>query len=796
MTDHHFAKMSATMYNRVKNLTSMMTRARVAASTKWVISPIEVANLPLRTLLWLIAAVLLAVGLALVHSPLQPLPGVMTLLVVPGAAVLTSLRTRPATTAGRLVLAVSLSLLVVMVVGGASSIVGPWFGFARPLDPLPQYLVWSLLALLMLKYMAATKSDPVEWVFEQVRISQIYALLACALLICLSILGVAQLNHSGDAHLAIVSTVLDVLTLLVGVVGGWRRENRWPLNTMLYCVSLALLLSASLRGGGLYGWDVQREFGVASQTLRSGRWAIPANHDPYASMLSITVLPTVLASLTKLRLLAFFQLIAPAILALFPVAIFTTVSNVPRLITILRPAPRPGIAFATTAVFVIASQAYSSELVSITRQAMALTMLSALVIVLYDRTMLKRSSQVIIALLIIEISFSHYTTSYLLAGILALAWPINFLWSKGWLGVPRQKMQQHRTVITSRNILNATLLVLAMVAAFGWNLGITQNYSLNSASSAFSNKGAGFVTSTGPNYIPPLQLERILTSELHRTASWLNPVRGAGAVRLEAAPTTGSTHAPSTIDHLWSSLNFLLQEGLWILAGAALLYGVVVLGRRQANHFNPDMVGFTTAVLLTGGFLRFSGTLAAFYSPSRAAIIVAIFVAAPVTMFLDDLVSLLTYRMSRILMISGVFVVGAMNIWSSGLGTLAFGGVTPSSLTAKGANVQNLTVSTPELATALWIRNNVPSTSIVQSDEYGQLVLLSHPADYHLLVEIVPTEVDQRSFVYLSATNVVKGLTTVTTNGGSLYSVYQTTFMFFDRYFNVVYSNGATRVYH
>ena len=42
----------------------------------------------------------------------------------------------------------------------------------------------------------------------------------------------------------------------------------------------------SLRGAHLFGWDVQEEFGVAAQTLHAGVWVIPANHDPYASMLS------------------------------------------------------------------------------------------------------------------------------------------------------------------------------------------------------------------------------------------------------------------------------------------------------------------------------------------------------------------------------------------------------------------------------------------------------------------------------------------------------------------------------
>jgi uncharacterized membrane protein len=687
-------------------------------------------------------------------------------------------------------------MLVIMVVGCAASLIGPYLGLARPLDSLPEDFIWSFLGILTLVLGTITHRDPVNWIFEGVRTSQIYAVLASGLLVILSILGVAQLNYSGNNHLAVTATALDVIVLLAGVVGGWSRESRWPLSTLLYSASLALLLSASLRGGHLYGWDIQKEFGVASHTISTGRWAIPADHDPYASMLSLTVLPAVLASLVKLHLLAFFQLVVPAILALLPVAVFTTIRSVPRLVTALRPAPRPGLAFAVVAALIVSSEAFSSELASITRQAMALTMLTALVMVLYDRTMLKRPSQVFIGFLIIAISFTHYTTSYLLAGILSIAWPVSFVWSKGWLGTPRTKIQQHRSVIGSRKIVNSVVVIVAVAAAFGWNLGITRNYALTAASSAVTAKGAGLATSTGPVSIPAPKLERILESELHKSASWLIHVPGSASVGLVTPATPGAQNSTSALAQLWNWLNFLLQESLWLLSGLALLYGLFRLGRRQVNHYSPELVGFTVSALLIGVFLRFSGTLAAFYNPSRAAIIVAILVAAPVTMVLDDLIALLNVRLTKVSLIVGVIAVGTMNMWATGLGALLFGGTPPGSLTAQGVNAQDFTVSTSELATAVWIRNNVGAHSVVQTDEYGQLVMLSEPAGYDLIDEIVPTEVGRGSYIYLSTLNLVNGLTTVTAGGGNLYATYRTTTTFFNRNFNVVYSTGTTRVYH
>jgi uncharacterized membrane protein len=186
------------------------------------------------------------------------------------------------------------------------------------------------------------------------------------------------------------------------------------------------------------------EFGTALSTIHAGAWVVPANHNPYAAMLSLTVLPAILHSLVRLRLLAFFQLVIPAIMALLPLAVFSTIRSVPRWITTGRNAPRPGLAFAVVVALIISSVAFSSELVSITRQAMALTLVTALVMVLFNRTMLKRPSQIVVGLLIVEISFTHYTTSYLLAVIFLCAWVVGRVWARGWLGTPRSRIEKHR----------------------------------------------------------------------------------------------------------------------------------------------------------------------------------------------------------------------------------------------------------------------------------------------------------------------------------------------------------------
>ena len=147
------------------------------------------------------------------------------------------------------------------------------------------------------------------------------------------------------------------------------------------------------------------------------------------------------------------------------------------------------------------------------------------------------------------------------------------------------------------------------------------------------------------------------------------------------------------------------------------------------------------------------------------------------------------------------FVVGAIFVallllWATGLGTLFFGGQAPGSLVARGENVERFTVSTPELATAVWLRNNLNSKNVVQSDRYGQLVLLSEKGSYLIVPEIVPPEVDHVSYIYLSTANLINDRSRFAAEDGRYIGVYRSNISFFDRNFYIVYSTGVTRVYH
>jgi uncharacterized membrane protein len=144
----------------------------------------------------------------------------------------------------------------------------------------------------------------------------------------------------------------------------------------------------------------------------------------------------------------------------------------------------------------------------------------------------------------------------------------------------------------------------------------------------------------------------------------------------------------------------------------------------------------------------------------------------------------------------GIAFLTVLVLGSTGIDALFIGGEPPGNLVAKGLNVQNFTVSTPELTTAVWLKNNVRAPRTVQSDLYGHLVLTSEPGSYNLLDEIVPPGVDAESYIYLSTVNLSDDVSQASADNGNYLGIYRSTLGFFNQNYFVVYSTGATRVYH
>ena len=745
------------------------------------------SNKPVRSVIWVILAMLLVPVSASVSLPLASVIVGATILLLPGSIVMALCGVRPASTPARIILALALSLGIVMAVGGAFSLIGPHVGIINPLGRVAQWGLWSVLLASGIAACWKKSCEPLVVVFEGVTPRQVLALLIAGVPVILAALGAAILNNKSGNTLATFSIIVAIVILLVGIVGGWSRKSNLPLATMMYSATLSILYATSLRGAHLFGWDIQQEYGIASITLRHGAWIIPSNHDPYASMLSLTALPSELHALAGISLLTFFRVIIPAMLALVPVGIYTMLTSTPRWIEEKNLDVRKGVAFGVATLLIIASQVFPVELPSITRQVMGLVLLVALLIVLFSRDVSVAKAALTGCALMGAESFTHYSTAYLMSGVLFIAW----LAGQGIFWLQNRYSDTLPRTRSPKMAVGLGLVIATFAAAFIWNVGITRNDALSQPSGAVTNSGLALQAGSGTHVIPAIEYQSLLTAQIHTYDKWLVPFSGSPSINLSnaQAPTLNGL-APHL--HGVMSLGGIIGHDLVILLEVlGVVWAGLVLLRRK-RFVNVDMFALGVAGLALGAVMRFSGTVAVFYNPERAALVTAMLTAFPITLLINRISDLFSKTTLMVL----VLLSGLLLIISSGLNAVVVGGSPPSSLSNLGENYERFVVSSSEFGTAGWMQSHLGQKSLVQTDRYGQLVLLSAPGAYNVFPEIVPSEIDHRAFIYISSTNLDDGRARGGLENGHDLSVYKSPIDFINSHFSVIYSTGETRVYH
>ena len=211
--------------------------------------------------------------------------------------------------------------------------------------------------------------------------------------------GALRLNSGHGAGVALVAACGFVALLVTAAVLSSRLDETL-LKVALYAASLAISWSYSLRGDGVYGFDIATEYQRLEQTILTGVWHAAHPNDAYGAMLSVTVMPAELHALSGVSGLLVLKVVYPMIYALFPVAIFDLARGI----------LSRSWAF-IAAAFTISQYAFT-EIVSLARQEIALVLFVALVTAMLDTRMRRRTQWTLVALLAVAMALSHYSTTY------------------------------------------------------------------------------------------------------------------------------------------------------------------------------------------------------------------------------------------------------------------------------------------------------------------------------------------------------------------------------------------------
>lgn len=701
------------------------------------------------------------------------------LLVVPGAILLRALRIPSQVVFSFPVYVPCASIVVLFGSGLAVDMVGPLVGVAAPLRSGPLLVGLELACFALLSTSINVPSDvAIQWhmVSRHGRLAWPFILPFAATV------GALRLNSGHSNDIALITVAAFVVLLVTAVIFSSRLDVTL-LEVILYAAGLAMGWSNSLRGDGVYGFDISSEYQRLQQTILAGIWHTAHPNDAYGAMLSVTVMPAELHALSGISGLLVLKVIYPMIYALFPVAIFDLARRILSCCW----------AF-VAAAFTIGQYAFV-EIVSVARQEIALVLFVALVMAMLDTRIKRRSQWALVGALGLTMALAHYSTTYVAITVIGLTLPLQ--WAVSWF----------------RKIPRVTgAMVVAFITVFAgaviWYSPVTQSDShLLQITQTIETQGldllpnrvpgssllAGYLQGNTTTPIQATQYAQLVYSYYQHNKPYIKPLPDASlrqyALRNAVVPR------PPFKWHLGYdvlSVCLLIIEQLANLLAAVGALLMVLRRRASVVSRQIGLLALVTTLLLI--VLRFSGTLAQAYGQERAQLQGLTLVAITFCWMLEYLAERRKRRQARAFAVTVACLTVVLINTSYLMGAL-LGGGTSASLGNGGASFEYFYTTTPELAAAQWLGRSVLPGQLVYADEYGQLPLDEVTDIQHgLNLDLTPLTLNGQAWIYASRTNVID------MRAFALYNDHIATYVFPDDFllanYDLVYTNGSAEVFH
>jgi len=601
-------------------------------------------------------------------------------------------------------------------------------------------------------------------------------------------------------------------------------ENDSRVVVIFYFASLAIFVSLIFRGEtGFNGYDINYEYRVAQNVLEAQFWSNGLN-EAYNAMLSITVLPVVLAMVSKFSLLTIFKLFYISLAALIPSVLFV----------FFRKYASPQATIFSILIFIVGGASYFGNLTALSRQIIGLLLFIGIWIVLFESEWSFGRRQRFIFILSLGLAFSHYSTAYIFAGMALLSAVIysiiyfsNFTENLS-LGKNDLKFLLHRS-----RVLTIPFAIALIVIVYSWNGVITQS------SQNLQGVVKTLITQRNdlkllPNRDQSLVLRYLAGNTSGRPLSLEETKRASIIVQTRDFPTLSIR--PESYDYevmpyslknprsVLQSLANLITTGLGaakLLSQTAVVFTIVTLllvfirsrrgiqpGEIEWEHLSDsdtlinrislsfkdikltqhlyDLAFMSLVSFLLAVAARSSGLLGKFYNTDRLALQMAIIWCFPLSIMLSMFFD--KYRVKKLitpLMILSVsatllFQMGFVNVWR---------GDFTNKVTAKNWQLDATRVSQEMFTTQQWVSNRLDRNDFLQTDcanylSFGKFNL--QPALYKLSM---PYNLDSSAFIYMGPGNL-KSQVYFDCSSNAL--EYPSDFI--DRYYLPVYSSTNTEV--
>ena len=731
---------------------------------------------------WIVELVLLDAAIVGNSLWLARAVAVVLLAVLPGQLLLRSLRVPAASVRQYVAYLPCASVAVLIATTLVVDLLGPVLSLHEPLRRWP-LLIGLNIALLVLAYLGRHAisscelkcSDligPVRWFWP--------------LLLPLASVVAAERLNNGDGNGLAIGVLVAVAVMIPACTWLANGMHRRQMNLVLYGSGLAVILLTSMRSSFVIGFDINSEYFDFHQTVMNGIWHF-GHLNPYEAMLSLTVLPASLHALIGGQDVWIFKLGYPALLALFPVAVYSLGTRF-----LSRRA-----SFVAAAI-VIAQAYFFQQQPEIARQEIALLIFAGLMGALLDSSLGRWPQLGLVSVLGVTLVVCHYSTTYI-AILLCLLAPLLAVTFSRRKGSPLP-------------VLPWLLAALVMsMAALIWYVPATHSgNNVSDVAESLRQSGIDLLPGRvkGESLIsayfnglrePPesaMQYEHSIAAYYAGHMSYIVPLPAATdpAYNLRAAaPANLPDHAPPVASAL-ADAELLVQQLIDFLAViAALVYAF----RRRGDPLTRliGAAGIASLFVLTAS--RLSGALAADYNSSRLFLQCLFILALLEAGFLELAAKRFKSRSWPGFALFGSFslLLLVAFVGNTHLTAPVTGANPPLILYNNGQDYAGFYPSTQEKATAQWLAAVVPPQRVIYADYFAELRLDQFSNLRNAVFnDVTPRTLDQHAWIFASTTNVVDHLTWGSTNSGIVDFVFPAPFV--DTYFNVVYSTGSTEVLH
>lgn len=710
---------------------------------------------------------------------------------------------------GAALLAVGLAVLGDLLLGLAVNTVLPLLGVAHPLERLPLTLSWGP-ALVLLSLLAPGPQPPRPPAPGRTGASAIRSPRALvpvaglgAVALVLSVAGPVRLNNGFGAGTSLAA--LCAVTALLLLLLAWsRRSPVGVLELGLFLAAAALLLTVSLRGWYITGHDIQSEFKVFTVALDDGRWRPGASVSSYNACLSVSVLPVLAVRLTGIPGLYVFKVLLPLLFALAPVLVFRSVRNVaPVLVALL------------SAVYFMAFPTFFTDMPYLARQEVAFLLLGCALVVVTDSGRPLTHRRTMLVLLTAGIVLSHYSTTYVLVGTLALAWAGERVWRQ----VERHSGRSGRAggpADASGSIVTWWLVAATLAMALLWAGPITHSSSQarstlariihpgrNPQGSSDTSYSIFHLTSVSANErLVQYRATSLEQSAQQRAVGKLLPLGLVDryptvAVSEQRLPLTalGRTLHSTGVDV--ARLNDVIRGGAARLLQVLLLVGLIVSIRaRRTRPFRPtrDQLALALAAVGMLALLTMVSALSADYGVLRA-FQQELFFFAPFTAAASLWLARWAGRWAAPLACG---LALALFLDLTGVVPKALGGYPPQLLLDNSGQYYDLYYPHPaEFSAAQWAQTRIRQGdgnvgAHLQTDQFT-FDRLQTAIDAPALQDIYPTLLEQDSYVLLGTSTVREDRATVFFQGDLLTYGYPLALL--DSTKDKVYAGEGVEVY-